>query len=169
MTDSLNIRRATTADLPALHALVERAYRGDGARAGWTHEADLVEGRRLNPDELAVALAEPDVRLLICEDARTLVGCVQVTRSGGGRAYLGLLTVDPGRQAGGLGGHLLSAGETAAGELGAAAVEMTVIDVRPELIAWYERRGYRATGERRPFPVPALKPLAFVVLEKVVG
>ena len=29
---------------------------------------------------------------------------------------------------------------------------MTVIERRPELIAYYERRGYARTGERRPLP-----------------
>ena len=52
-------------------------------------------------------------------------------------------------------------------------MEMTVIANRGELIAWYERRGYVLTGERRPFPLddprfglPKTRDLAFVVLEK---
>ena len=54
-----------------------------------------------------------------------------------------------------------------------AALRMTVIDVRDELIAWYERRGYRRTGIRKPFPygdtrfgVPRRDDLRFEVLEK---
>jgi hypothetical protein len=45
-------------------------------------------------------------------------------------------------------------------------MEMTVIDSRASLIAWYERRGYGLTGERRPFPVRRDPPISFVVLEK---
>ena len=169
MADDPIIRPATAADLPALQALIEHAYRGDGARGGWTHEADLVAGERLQAGELVRSLADPHTRLLLCEGADGLIGCVRVERSGEGPVALGLLTVDPRRQAAGLGRRLLAAGEAAARELGAAGVEMTVIDARPELIAWYERRGYRATGERRPFPVPTLTPVEFVVLERAVG
>ena len=162
------IRPATPADLSVVHELIERAYRGDTARGGWTHEADLVEGQRLEDGELAAALADPAVALLLAEDGTGVVGCVQVTRRDGGVAYLGLLTVDPRRQAAGLGRRLLAAGEGAARSLGCGRVEMTVIDARMELIAWYERRGYRMTGERRPFPVATLRPVEFVVLERRV-
>ena len=168
MPHTATIRPATVADLPALHALIERAYRGESARTGWTHEADLVEGDRLEAGELAAALTDPAVALLLAGDGADPAGCVQVTRRVGGVAYLGLLTVDPGRQASGLGGRLLAAGEAAARGLGCGRVEMTVIDARSELIAWYERRGYRATDERRPFPAPTLKPVEFVVLERRV-
>lgn len=41
MARPMNIRPATHADLPALHAVIERADRGDSARQGWTFEADL--------------------------------------------------------------------------------------------------------------------------------
>jgi hypothetical protein len=43
---------------------------------------------------------------------------------------------------------------------------MTVIDRRAELIAWYVRHGYLASGEIRPFPVPLDPPLSMVVLVK---
>ncbi len=168
MSEPVIIRAAAAADLPALHALIERAYRGEAARVGWTHEADLVAGTRLEPGELAAALVDPAVRLLSATFQREPVGCVQVTRCGPARAYLGLLTVDPMRQASGLGARLLASGEAAARALGADTIEMTVVDLRTELIAWYERRGYRVTGERRPFPVPALRRVEFVVLERVL-
>ena len=128
-----------------------------------------MEGARLESGELAAALGNPDMRLLCAWIDDVLVGCVRVTRLGSARAYLGLLTVDPAHQARGLGSRLLIRGEEAARSFGANTVEMTVVDTRAELIAWYERRDYRATGERRPFPVPALKPVEFVVLERGLG
>lgn len=160
------IRAAAPADLPALPDLIEQAYRGDSARGGWTHEADLLSGPRLSPGELAAALADEAVRFLVAVEEDAVVGCVQVRRVTEGRAHLGLLTVDPGRQADGLGGRLLAAGEDAGRVLGARVVEMTVIDSRHELIAWYERRGWALSGERRPFPVAIDPPLEFVVLTK---
>jgi hypothetical protein len=50
---------------------------------------------------------------------------------------------------------------------------MTVLSARPELLAFYERRGYSRTGERRPFPygvsrygLPRRDDLEFEVLLK---
>jgi GNAT superfamily N-acetyltransferase len=96
-----------------------------------------------------------------------------VTRRPDGRGYLGLLTVEPTLQAAGLGRRLIAAAEDCARAFGAKAMEMTVIASRGELIAYYERRGYALTGERRPFPLddprfglPKTRDLEFVVLEK---
>ncbi|MDT7934763.1 MAG: GNAT family N-acetyltransferase [Sphingomonadaceae bacterium] len=174
---SPSLRPAAAADLPALHALIERAYRGDRARAGWTHEADLLGGQRTDQAALTGMLADPLQRLYVAEVDGALVGCVSLLRKPGGVAYLGLLTVDPKRQAGGLGRAVLAAAEErAVADLGATRVEMTVIRQRAELIAWYERRGYAPTGEERAFPygdkrfgIPAVPDLAFVVLDKRVG
>lgn len=167
------IRTATATDLPALHALIERAYRGDSARAGWTHEADLLGGQRTDLAALAEMSADPDQHLLIAVEEGVLVGCVNVTRKADGRGYLGLLTVEPECQAAGLGRRLIAAAEDRARGFGATVMEMTVIASRGELIAWYERRGYGLTGERRPFPLddrrfglPKTRDLEFVVLEK---
>lgn len=170
------MREATPADLPPLHRLVERAYRGDSARQGWTHEADLLGGQRIDLAALAESVADPARLILLAEGPDALEGCVEVRDLGGGRAYLGLLSVEPERQADGLGRRLVAAAEAAARvRYDARVMEMTVIRQRPELIAWYERRGYRLTGEERPFPLddprfglPTTRELAFVVLEKVL-
>jgi GNAT superfamily N-acetyltransferase len=169
-------RRATAADIPALHALIERAYRGDSAKRGWTHEADLLGGQRTDRQALAAMITAPDQRILIAVEDGALIGCVHVTDKRDGLAYLGLLTVDPDRQAGGLGRALLAAAEAlAVDDFGAYAMEMTVIARRSELVAWYERRGYSPTGEMRPFPYddrrfgsPVVRDLDFVVLARTV-
>ncbi|QMW23340.1 GNAT family N-acetyltransferase [Sandaracinobacteroides saxicola] len=167
------IRPATPADLPALDALIHRAYRGDSARQGWTHEADLLDGQRTDPETLAAALATPTETILLADTAGHLQGCVQVSDKGNGLAYLGLLTVDPTHQAAGLGRTLIAAAEAHARGLGATAMEMTVIAQRSDLIAYYQRRGYALTGETRPFPhhdprfgLPRTPDLAFVVLSR---
>ena len=99
---NIDIRPATSADLPRLHPIVERAYRGNSARAGWTHEADLVSGERTDIETLRSLLDDPS-RLLIALDGDTILGCVNVAGRGDGLAYLGLLCVDPALQAGGIG------------------------------------------------------------------
>jgi len=171
------IRFATPADLTPLHALVERAYRGDSARRGWTHEADLIGGQRTDVAALRAIVDAPDQRILVAIDGGAIVGCVHIARAAGEGAYLGLLCVDPSRQAAGLGSGLVAAAEReAATGLGARRIEMTVIRQRGELVAYYQRRGYALTGEERPFPLddprfglPKTRELAFVVLAKAIG
>ena len=164
----MRIRFATPADLPALHPVIERAYRGDSARAGWTYESDLLTGPRTDIATLSAILASPTDRLIVALDDRgTPIGCVQITDRGDALAYLGLLCIDPLLQSAGLGRHLIAAAEDHAARLFSAQImEMTVIDSRAELIGWYERRGYALTPEKRPFPIPLDPPLHMVVLAK---
>ena len=168
MHDSaLAFRPAAPTDLAKVHRLIERAYRGDAARAGWTHEADLIETPRTSEAELADIIADPDNRLLTAWDGAELICTVLISRRGADGAYLGMLTVDPQLQAGGIGHRILAHAEAEAARLfGARTMTMWVITVRPELIAWYERRGYRQTGAREPFPAETDPPLEFAVLEK---
>ena len=158
--DTTPIRLARLDDVPAIRALVESAYRGDSARDGWTHEADLLDGARTSDAELAAVIANPAQCLLVAETHGALVGTVTVSEAGPGLAYLGMLCVKPQGQAGGLGRRLVAAAETAARNAWRAqTIEMTVIGRRTELIAWYERRGYARTGEIRPFPHPSDHPV----------
>jgi len=171
MERELSIRPAGHGDLVELHALIERAYRGEDAKAGWTHEADIIrEGQRTSHDILAASIDDDNERLLTAIENGRITGCVQVSDRGHGMAYLGLLTVDPQLQAGGLGKRLIEAAERmAVAAFEAHAIEMTVIEQRAELIAYYQRRGYRLTGEYRAFPVELDPPLRMVVLEKSLG
>jgi ribosomal protein S18 acetylase RimI-like enzyme len=161
------IRPALATDLPDLHAVIERAYRGDAARAGWTHEADLLGGQRTDRDTLAAILVDPHSRLLVATADGVPIGCVQISDHGGGTAYLGLLCIEPRLQAAGLGRRLIAAAEHGArAAFGANQIEMTVIENRAELIAYYERRGYTRTSERRDFPIAVEPPLFMTVLAK---
>ncbi|MFC0633349.1 GNAT family N-acetyltransferase [Brevundimonas balnearis] len=169
---SERIRAAGPKDIEALHALIEGAYRGDSARRGWTHEADLLGGQRTDVEGLTALLAMAGQTILVAERDGRIIGCVNLADLGG-KAYLGMLSVDPTLQAQGLGRRLVAEAETLAAALGAKSVEMTVIRHRVELIAWYERRGYHLTGQTLPFPmhdrrfgIPRRDDLEFVVMEK---
>lgn len=166
----IRFRTATAADVPALRALVESAYRGDSAKRGWTHEADLLDDERTSDAELAATIADEKARVLLARIDGKLVGTVTIRDLGEGRAYLGMLCVDPDLQTEGLGRALIAdAEDMAAEEFGARIMEMTVIDAREELIAYYERRGYARTGELRPFPLPADVPYKMAVLERAIA
>lgn len=169
------ITTATAADVAALKDLLEAAYRGDSARAGWNHEADILDDERIGIGELEALIADPAVTILTAREGETLAGCVAVTRKDETLGYLGMLCVLPTLQSGGLGRRLLDAAEDHGRAIGLASMEMTVIDSRESLIAWYVRRGYVLTGETRPFH--ELRPadaetgpqITFVVLAKPLG
>ncbi|MDQ3033634.1 MAG: GNAT family N-acetyltransferase [Myxococcota bacterium] len=169
----LSFRSAVPADVDAVVALVESAYRGDGSRAGWTTEADLLDGQRTDRDEVRALIEGPRSRLVLAEREGAIVGSV-VVRDEPESAYLGMLSVRPSLQTAGVGRALVEEAERiAASELGASVMRMTVIAQREELIAWYERRGYALTGEREPFPYgdprfgrPRREDLVFLVMRK---
>lgn len=170
---TLAFRHATAADVPALVDLVTCAYRGEASRAGWTTEADLLDGARIDPDLLLQDLLRPRSVVILCERDGELVACVHVAQSGDA-GYLGMFAVRPDLQASGIGSQVVVEAERhVREELGLASLCMTVIDLREELIAYYERRGYRRTGIKRPFPYgdarfgqPRRDDLRFEVLEK---
>ncbi|WP_406284852.1 GNAT family N-acetyltransferase [Embleya sp. NBC_00896] len=170
----VSFRQAGSADIPALVALIESAYRGDESRQGWTTEADLLEGRRTDPDGVAAVLDGADSVMWTAEHDGALMGCCQLERRADSVVYFGMFAIRPGHQGGGLGRTLLTEAErVAANVLGGKWMHMTVINAREELIAWYERRGYRRTGVMSPFPygddrfgVPLRDDLEFELLTK---
>ncbi len=170
----LSIRDAGRDDIPALHSLIEGAYRGEGSRRGWTTEADLVGGQRTDPEALAAILADPKQAILMAERDGALVGSVLIADRGGETGYLGMLSVDPALQSGGVGRALVQAAEREVQRRwNARRLEMQVFWHRDSLIAWYARQGYQPTGETRPFPmddprlgIPLRADLWFVVLAR---
>lgn len=170
------LRFATIADCSAIVALVESAYRGESSRAGWTTEADLLDGQRTDMEEVTQLLTDPEARLIVADQGDQLLGNILLRREADS-AYIGMLAVSPQLQAQGLGRQLLTrAEEVAVHTFGLHRAHMTVIAQRAALIAWYTRRGYVVTPERQPFPygnprfgLPRRPDLEFVVLEHTLG
>lgn len=169
----LRFRAATVADVVAIVALVESAYRGDISRKGWTTEADLLDGQRTDPDGVSALIGKVGSRVVLVERDDVLVACAHVERNADS-CYFGMFSVTPSLQGGGVGNATLAECERMAREdWHCRTVHMTVIRQREELIAWYERRGYHRTGESRPFPygdarfgIPKRDDLVFIVLAK---
>ena len=173
MSHALAFREAAAADIPALVALVTSAYRGDVSRQGWTTEADILDGNRIDPEVLLRDIQRPRSRVLLAERDGELLACAHVCEEDDA-GYFGMFSVRPDLQGGGIGKQLLAEAERLAREdWRLPAMRMTVIDIRDELIAFYERRGYRRTGITKPFPygdarfgIPRRDDLRFEVLEK---
>ena len=170
---NLTFRHATHADIPLLVELVTSAYRGDASRAGWTTEADLLDGLRIDAERIAADIDRPQSIVLLGESDGDVVACAHVAVEDGA-GYFGMFSVRPSLQGHGIGKLMLDEAERIArDELGQGAMRMTVIDVRDELIDYYARRGYRRTGVHKPFPygderygIPRRPDLRFEILEK---
>lgn len=169
------VNELTSADIPDYVELVSSAYRGEGSKQGWTTEADLLGGQRLDGPMAEDMLAEADSQILLARDGQgRAVASVYVREPEDGAAYLGVLAVSPLGQGKGVGSLLIGLAEAWVVEhWGAASMRMSVINKRDELIAYYERRGYVRTGEIEPFPygderfgLPKVDDLEFVLLAK---
>ena len=165
------ITQATIADAAELSALINSAYRGETSKKGWTTEADLLEGTRTSEEELISIIASSNHYLLKFIRDEKIIGSVLLIAKKE-VLYLGMLTVSPELQNSGIGKQLLQVAEQLAQQLELSRIQMTVIGIRKELLAWYIRNGYEDTGMREPFPFgegdKALtsEPLDFIVLEK---
>jgi ribosomal protein S18 acetylase RimI-like enzyme len=167
------IAKATLADVPELNTLVNSAYRGEESKKGWTSEADMLDGIRIDETMLRDYFNNDAITILkYTDDNGQLTGTVYLEVKGP-KLYLGMFSVSPVLQGKGVGRALLEEAEVLAKQHGCNAITMTVISTRKELIGWYERRGYTFTGEIQPFHdngrfgVPK-QPIELIVMEKVV-
>jgi GNAT superfamily N-acetyltransferase len=170
----IEFTQADESHVEDLVELVNSAYRGDSSKQGWTTEADLLDGQRVDEEGILADIERDGSVILIAEDDDTgqLLGCVHLENQNG-KCYLGMLTVDPTLQGKGIGKMLINESEAFAHFWGCTHLYMTVISVRSELIKFYEKEGFRQTGEKKPFPygderfgIPKVKNLEFVVLER---
>ncbi|MGZ8545742.1 MAG: GNAT family N-acetyltransferase [Flavisolibacter sp.] len=173
MITSAPISFATPADVPRLVKLLNSAYRGESAKKGWTHEADLIEGEeRMDAPSLLHMMQDPDAVILKYILQEEITGCVYLQKQVDA-LYLGMLSVAPGLQSKGIGKQLLAFAEEHARSKHCQRIEMRVISKRPELIQWYERHGYHDSGKRIPFDakpkfgIPR-EPIEFMIMEKPV-
>ena len=169
-------RAAAAADVPAIVALVESAYRGESGLRGWTTETHLLDGQRTDAENVSELMGRSVSIVLLAERDSVLLACCHIERQHG-TGYFGMFAVNPAWQMGGLGRALLAEAERVARESWRVpAMRMTVIEQRADLIAWYERRGYTLTGETGAFPygqprfgIPRRDDLRFVYLSKSLG
>jgi ribosomal protein S18 acetylase RimI-like enzyme len=167
----MTITPATLADVPELVDLINSAYRGESSKKGWTTEANLIDGQRINKESLEQQIT--DLQTVILKNTNNegqITGCVYLQKQRD-KVYLGMLTVSPTLQANGLGKQLLNAAEAYAQSINCTAITMTVITTRTELINWYERRGYTKTGQTVPLVIPEQfgrlkQPLEMYIMEK---
>lgn len=169
-----SMSKAEIQDAGQIAALVNSAYRGEPSKQGWTTEADLLAGRRTDTEEILRLISSGDSMFLLCKVKAELIGSVHLQKQAE-QVCLGMLAVSPSLQGRGIGRQLLFAAEQAAQETWVVNKSvMTVIACRNELIAFYERSGYRRTGVSREFPVnpelwiPKVADLRLEILEKAL-
>jgi ribosomal protein S18 acetylase RimI-like enzyme len=150
----LHFEQCAEDDLESVVSLVNKSYRGESSKTGWTTEESLLGGQRTDVDMIRTICQTDGNELWLAKNENNqLVGLFHLEKEGE-RAFLGMLTVDPSLQAQGLGRRLLTEGERRVREdWKKSELYMTVISLRTELIAYYQRRGYQPTGEAKPFPM----------------
>ncbi|MDX1490716.1 MAG: GNAT family N-acetyltransferase [Pseudohongiellaceae bacterium] len=170
--EPLSLRQATAKDVGPMVALINRAYRGDSSRVGWTTEADLLTGDRITQEEASALISKADTVVLLALDGANIIGTVELQQRGE-EAYLGMLVIDPQLQARGLGKQLLAAAEQfVLVRWQSKSISLSVIGEREPLIAYYERRGYMRTGELQRLPSqlgqskPIVEGLSFETMRK---
>lgn len=150
---SIHFKIALPEDSHQISELVNSAYRGEYSKQGWTTEADYIDGTRTTPELILTMLKTPKAQIeLAFDETNNLIGCVYINRENSKRLYFGMLTTSPLYQGKGLGKEMISHIESIAIKESFNEIKMTVLNVRPELIAFYERRGFKATGEFEKFP-----------------
>jgi ribosomal protein S18 acetylase RimI-like enzyme len=166
------ISLASVKDAVEIMHLLNSAYRGESSKKGWTTEAHLIAGEvRTNLSAVEEAILKSEsVILKYMNDENKIIGCVNLQQYGK-KVYLGMLSVSPHLQGGGIGKALLQAAEEFGKQINCSSIYMTVISVRDELINWYKKHGYIDTAERKQFIEDAvsgkhLQELEFMVLEK---
>lgn len=167
----MSVVKATHADIAALNLLVNCAYRGETSKKGWTTESHLLDGSRIDEETIAGYFNNPDITLLkYTHNDGQIRGGVYLEKKEH-KLYLGMLSVWPEMQDSGIGRALLQEAEKFALSLDIGTIEITVISSRAELIDWYKRRSYEATGVVLPFHVDKKfgvpnTPIELMVMEK---
>jgi ribosomal protein S18 acetylase RimI-like enzyme len=174
--NQMTINQATSADIKELNKLVNSAYRGEESKKGWTTEAEILDGIRIDEATIEVLLSQTAVVILKCVDVKgKIIGtvCLEVK---GDQLYLGMFAVSPEAQGNGIGKTLLNAAEKHAIENNCDRIVISVISTRKELISWYERHGYVATGGAIAFEEiegrfgdPKVPAISLIEMEKMLA
>jgi ribosomal protein S18 acetylase RimI-like enzyme len=151
----MSIREAGPQDAEAIAALVNRAYEV---------EMFFVAGDRTSADRVRAALAA-GVFLVDTDSGGELAACVH-TSMDGARAHFGMLAVHPAQQGRGRGRTLIAEVERRARTHGAVAMDIEVVNLRTDLVTFYERLGYRAVGTRPYEHRPVRQPCHFICMTK---
>jgi len=151
----------------AISDLINLTYRGS---IGWTTEAAIIQGDRTNRQEIEAAMLNPGGHFFVVNQLSTPAACIYIA-SEQEHAYIGFFSVHPSLQGQGFGSYMLEQAEIFARDsLQAHTFVLFVISQRPELIAFYQRRGYRGTGRIEAFPsylgTPKITGLTIEYLEK---
>ncbi|TAK91075.1 MAG: GNAT family N-acetyltransferase [Burkholderiaceae bacterium] len=149
----ISFREAVAADAEAIAQLVNRAYRPALNSAGWTHESSLVSGKRINPTQVTDAMGKADAAILLGYNHAEITACVHVEKHDL-VSHIGMLAVAPELQGLGTGKQMLAyAEEYSRKHFAVEKFVIFVLSARAELIAFYQRRGYRKTGITQAYPV----------------
>ncbi len=144
----LNIRKALTDDIEQLTKLINSAYRDQLSRS-WTTEKSFVQGNRITIQQLERDLGQENFQLLIpTTSLLAYIFPIQgLWHSTGNLIWIDVVAM--------------------------SQFIMYVLDVRVELISYYERRGYCRTDRIEAYPIEAevgqpLVPIQLIEMRKAI-
>ena len=153
----LNFYKAELVDAEAIAKLINSAYRGEPSRKGWTTEADILDGLRTTTTEIGKTIKRKATFILIGvlkDEIVATICCEWQELAFQDTVHFGMIAVKPSLQNKGYGKKMIKAAEAIClREWRVVGFHMAVISIRHELIAFYERLGYKRTGEFAEFPV----------------
>lgn len=193
MLNQVFLRPALATDILELETLLNRCYRFD---EGWTNEKALIGGVRTNVNELKSVIDDTQQHLFIYpqtdngqrdgQEAGEILGCINVAIEDNS-AYIGFFAVNPELQGSGVGSAMLEEAEnfaqryfsnskiTPEQEFSEQAsndksIKMLVLNGRPKMLAYYQRRGYVCTGNTQAFLEDnnEIKDLYFIEIVKII-
>jgi predicted N-acetyltransferase YhbS len=154
--NTLAIREATADDVDAVTRVINAAFEV---------ERFFKRGDRTSPEAIRTLMSKGTMLVATAEDG-TMMASVYVELRGD-RGYIGMLSVDPARQGGGLGRTLMTAAEDYCRAHGCSTADISVVNLRTELPPLYARLGYVEVGTAPFHDVDeATQPCHFILMAK---
>lgn len=146
--------------------LINAAYRTSDTHS-WTNESTLVSGSRISVEMLTTLIEQSQnlntkdcLYVATVHDPETklenILGCIAVTKFEN-TIEIGTFAVQPNLQNSGIGKQILTVLESLMirNHPNVNSFRMWVLDLRIELINFYQRRGYVLTGQSESYPIDA--------------
>lgn len=175
----LSFRSATLDDIDDVVIFINQAYRGETSAKGWTTESTILAGQRLDNTMAKDIINKQDCEILLLsfhidevtsnvnENEKKFIDHIISINHDNEKSFLvatvnpekesdimhlNMLAIHPDLQSYGIGKFMIDAVEKKTKEMNLTKVVLTVISVRKELVAYYERRGYTMNGVKHRFP-----------------
>ncbi|KAL0095402.1 acyl-CoA N-acyltransferase [Phycomyces blakesleeanus] len=152
VTDNIIIRLVSMDDKPVAELIRDTINTAYSSQNSWTREGDTIAGDRATTEmveRLILEQGKPN-HLLCAFDGSIVVGTVMVQLEDmkPNEAEIRMVAVHPSYQSCGMGRRLVDASTEFIRSLGRDVMSIRVLENRTDVMQWYVRLGFVATGDR---------------------